>query len=84
MFTVDVELDDETSRKVQAVLATSGVSAATVMQKVFTRIARDGVLPSEAYEPNAETIAAMEAADRGELVTFGTIEEMFADLHADD
>jgi hypothetical protein len=30
------------------------------------------------------TVEALEAADRGELKTYGTIEQMFADLHADD
>jgi hypothetical protein len=30
------------------------------------------------------TVEAMEAARRGEVKRFGTIEEMFADLHADD
>jgi antitoxin component of RelBE/YafQ-DinJ toxin-antitoxin module len=33
--------------------------------------------------PNAETIAAMEAVDRGEVKTFATIEELFTDLHSD-
>ena len=30
------------------------------------------------------TVEAMEAARRGELKTYGTVEEMFADLHAND
>jgi hypothetical protein len=32
----------------------------------------------------ADTIAAMEAARRGEVVAFETIEEMFADLHEEE
>jgi DNA-damage-inducible protein J len=34
--------------------------------------------------PNEETIEAMKAARRGELVTAGTIEDLLADLHEDD
>lgn len=42
----------------------------------------------DAYEskfpPNAETIAAMEAGDRGEVTSFDSIEALMADLMADD
>jgi hypothetical protein len=34
--------------------------------------------------PNETTIEAMKAARRGELVTVGNVEGLFADLHADD
>jgi DNA-damage-inducible protein J len=79
-----IELDDEIARKAQAVLATTGVSPSAIVQKMFAHIAGKGVLPSELFEPNVETVAAKEAADRGEAVTVGTIEEMFADLKVDD
>ena len=32
--------------------------------------------------PNAETIKALKAAERGELKTFATIDELFADLNS--
>ena len=34
--------------------------------------------------PNAETVAAMEAARRGELVTVGSPEDLLASLNASD
>lgn len=34
--------------------------------------------------PNAETIAAMKAAQRGELVTIDNVEGLLASLNADD
>jgi DNA-damage-inducible protein J len=34
--------------------------------------------------PNAETIEAMKAARRGDLVTVGSADALLADLHADD
>ena len=35
-------------------------------------------------DPNAETIEALKAARRGEGVTFNSIDELFADLNAED
>lgn len=39
--------------------------------------------PDVKTSPNAETIAAMEAARRGELVTVGSPENLLASLNAD-
>jgi DNA-damage-inducible protein J len=53
--------------------------------RVFlTRVATDRAFPFELRVPNAETIAAMEAGDRGEVVKFGSVADLMADLHADD
>jgi DNA-damage-inducible protein J len=49
----------------------------------LTRVAADQAFPFELRVPNAETVAAMEAGDRVEVVKFGSIEELMADLHAD-
>ena len=37
----------------------------------------------EALVPNEETVAAIEAARRGEMKSFNTVEELLADLNAD-
>jgi DNA-damage-inducible protein J len=76
----ELEFDDEITRKAQAVLATTRVSVSAPIEKIFSQRA----LSSELFGPNVETVAAMEAADRGEVVALGNIEEMFADLKADD
>lgn len=72
-----IEFDDEIARKAQAVLAMTGVSASAISEKTFAHIA-------ELFEPNVETIAAVETANRGEVVRVGTVEEMLAALHTDD
>jgi antitoxin component of RelBE/YafQ-DinJ toxin-antitoxin module len=41
-------------------------------------------LPFDPLTPNAETVEAMKAARRGELVKVGSAEDLLADLHADD
>lgn len=43
-----------------------------------------GLLPNTLSDrtPNATTLAAMKAGDRGEVTTFANVEELMADLHA--
>jgi len=67
-----------------AVLAAMGLTVSDALRLLLVRIARDKVLPFEPLVPNAETIEAMKAARRGELVTIGSVDQLFADLHADD
>jgi DNA-damage-inducible protein J len=40
--------------------------------------------PFEPLVPNVETVEAMKAAWRGELVTVGSLEKLFQDLNAGD
>jgi hypothetical protein len=35
-------------------------------------------------EPNEETLAAMAEAERGDLVTVGTVDDLMADLNEND
>jgi hypothetical protein len=44
-------------------------------------VTKDEALP---IEPNETTIEAMKAVRRGEVVTVGDVEGLFADLHADE
>ena len=47
-------------------------------------IATERRLPFEPFAPNDDTIEAMEAARRGELVHIGGVDELMADLEADE
>ena len=67
-----------------SVLKSMGLTPARAFRLMMKRIATEGELPFELLIPNAETVEALEAGRRGEVKTFDTIEEMFADLHADD
>ena len=78
---VKASIDEQTVKEAEAVLLPMGFTAASVIELLFTRIAKDKALP---FEPNETTIEAMKAARRGEVVTVGGIEGLFADLHADD
>ena len=81
---VKASIDEQTVKEAEAVLLPMGFTAASVIELLFTRIAKDKALPFEPFEPNETTIEAMKAARRGEVVTVGGIEGLFADLHADD
>jgi DNA-damage-inducible protein J len=52
--------------------------------KLGKRIAKEKALPVGPLTPNAETIEAMKAARRGELVRVGSAEALLASLNADD
>ena len=67
-----------------AVLATMGLTVSDAVRLLLTRIAHDKALPFEPLRPNAETIAAMEAARTGKLASFDSIEALMADLNEDD
>ena len=48
------------------------------------RIAAEKRLPFEPLIPNEETVEAMAAARRGELVTVGGLGDLLANLNVDD
>ena len=51
---------------------------------MMIRIAAEKRLPFEPLIPNEETIEAMKAARRGDVVTVGDLHNLMADLNADD
>jgi DNA-damage-inducible protein J len=63
---VKARVDEETAKQAEAVLQTMGLSTSAVVNLLIERIAKDKALP---FQPNAETVEAIEAARRGELVT---------------
>ncbi len=51
---------------------------------MMMRIATERRLPFVTVVPNEETIEAMKAARRGDVVTLGGIDDLRTDLNADD
>jgi len=47
-------------------------------------VAREKALPFEPLIPNAETIQAMKEARRGSLPSFANVDELMADVNAED
>ena len=81
---VRARIDEKTKEEAAAVLDAIGLTVSDAFRLMMVRIAAEKRLPFEPLVPNAETIAAMEAARRGELVTVGDVDGLMADLHADD
>lgn len=81
---VRARIDAKTKAEAAAVLATIGLTVSDAFRLLLLRVAQDKALPFEPLIPNAETIAAMEDSLRGEGKSFTTIEELMADLNADD
>jgi DNA-damage-inducible protein J len=80
---VRARVDERDKAEASAVLGAMGLTLSDAFRMLVKRIARDKALPFEPLVPNAETIEAMKAARRGELVTAGKPGDLLASLNAD-
>ena len=81
---VRARIDEKTKEDASAVLSAIGLTVSDAFRLMMVRIATERRLPFEPLAPNDETIEAMKAARRGELVDVGGVDELMADLDADD
>ena len=81
---VRARIDEKTKEDAAAVLSAIGLTVSDAFRLMMVRIAAEKRLPFEPLAPNDETIEAMKAARRGELVDAGGVDELMADLDADD
>ena len=81
---VRARIDEKTKDEAAAVLAAIGLTVSDAFRLMMVRIAAEKRLPFEPLVPNDETIEAMRAARRGELIAVGSVTELMADLNADD
>jgi DNA-damage-inducible protein J len=80
---VRARIDEQVKEEAAAVLAAMGLTVSDAFRLLMVKIAAEKALPFEPWTPNVETIAAMRAARRGELVTVGSPENLLASLNAD-
>ena len=81
---VRARIDEKTKEEAAAVLDAIGLTVSDAFRLMMARIATQKRLPFEPLVPNVETVAAMEAARRGDLVTVGDVNGLIADFHAGD
>lgn len=81
---VRARIDEKTEAEASKVLEAMGLTPSDAFRLMMVRIAAEKRLPFDLLSPNAETVAAMEAARRGEFAWIGTFEEFAADLNAED
>ena len=80
---VRARIDDDIKKEAAAVLKAMGLTVSDAFRLMMVKIAREKALPFEPLVPNEETIEAMKAARRGELVTVGPPRKLIASLNAD-
>ena len=81
---VRARINGEIKSEAEAVLASIGLTVSDAFRMMMMRIAKEKALPFEPLIPNEETIEAMRAARRGELVVAGSIDDLFEKLNAED
>ena len=64
-------------------MASMGLSLSDAFRLLFKRIAAEKALPFEPLVPNSETVEAMKAARRGDVVTAGKPSDLLSTLNAD-
>jgi DNA-damage-inducible protein J len=78
--TVDADLKEEAA----AIYASAGLTVSEVVRLLLIKTVAERALPFDPFIPNGETVEAMLAARRGDLVRVGGVDDLLADLHADD
>jgi len=81
---VRARIDERIKEEAEAVLASIGLTVSDAFRMMMIRIAREKSLPFEPLVPNDETIEAMKAARRDDLITAGTPDRLLAKLNAGD
>jgi DNA-damage-inducible protein J len=81
---VRARIDGSIKEEATAVLAAMGLTPSDAFRILMTRVAKEKALPFAPLIPNEETIAAMKELEKGKLKSFTSIDDLMADLHADD
>ena len=79
---IQTQIDGAVKDEATAVLASMGLTVSDAVRLMLTRVATEHALPFDPLIPNAETVAAMLEARRGNLQSFDTVEDLMADLNA--
>jgi DNA-damage-inducible protein J len=81
---IHIRVDEELKTQASDTLQKMGLSLSDAVRLLLTRIAAEQALPFEVRVPNAETVAAMRAGDRGEVSRASNMAEMMARLNEND
>ncbi len=79
---VRARIDERTKKEAAAVLKTIGLTVSDAFRMLLVRVAAEKQLPFEPLVPNAETVEAMKAARRGEMVKVGKPGKLLGSLNA--
>ena len=77
---VHVRVDRKTKQRAAKTLALMGISVSDAVRMLLVRVAAEEALPFEVKVPNATTVKAMRAADRGKGKRLNSADALFKDL----
>ena len=77
---VHVRVDEKTKLKAAKALAGMGISVSDAVRMLLVRVAAEKALPFDVKIPNATTVKAMRAADKGEGKRLSSADALFKDL----
>ena len=77
---VRARIDQATKDEATVVLDAIGLTVSDAFRLMMRRIVAEKRLPFEPLVPNATTLAAIEDANRGDLDTVDSVEDMFVTL----
>lgn len=80
---VTTRINESIKHEATEVLATMGLTVSDAVRLLLTKVAKEKSLPFEIWQPNAETITAMQE-DLSEASGFTSVTDLIADLNADD
>jgi DNA-damage-inducible protein J len=81
---VHIRVEKKVKAKAARTLASMGLTISDAVRLLLTRVAAENALPFEVRVPNRETVAAIEAGERGEVSRATSVAAMMADLNAND
>jgi len=81
---IEAHVDETVRRQAQEIYSAAGVTIEDMVRRMLLKTVEDNATPMDFFRPNAETLATIEAARRGEFAGEGSIDDLFAELDADD
>jgi len=81
---VRARIDTATKERATEALAAMGLSVSDAIRLLMLRIADERRLPFEVKVPNVATREAITELEAGKGKRFTSVDELMADLHADD
>jgi DNA-damage-inducible protein J len=81
---VRARIDAATKARAAVALEAMGLSISDAIRLLMRRVAEEGRLPFEVKVPNATTRQAIAELEAGQGQRFASVEELMADLNADD
>jgi DNA-damage-inducible protein J len=81
---VRARIDTNTKERAAGALEEMGLSISDAIRLLMLRVAEERRLPFEVKAPNAKTRKAMRELENGNGKRFASVNDLMADLHADD